>query len=76
MTAEAGIYSLRLNLYSLIDKIVRKNTGSISFGSTASPIAYSQSSGAVYKFNHVLKPYETCKEIKSFIDEYKKTLTK
>ena len=65
-----------VNVYvSLIDKIVRKNTGSISFGSTASPIAYSQSSGAVYKFNHVLMPYETCKEIKSFIDEYKKTLT-
>jgi uncharacterized membrane protein YdbT with pleckstrin-like domain len=62
-----------VNVYvSLIDKIVRKNTGSISFGSTASPIGYAQSSGAAYKFNHIAMPYETCKEIKSFIDEYKK----
>lgn len=64
-----------VNVYvSLIDKIVRKNTGSISFGSTASPIAYSQSSGAAYKFNHISNPYENCKEIKSFIDEYKKQI--
>ena len=64
-----------VNVYvSLIDKIVHKNTGSISFGSTASPIGYAQSSGSAYKFNHIVMPYETCKEIKSFIDEYKKQL--
>ena len=66
-----------VNVYvSLIDKIVRKNTGSISFGSTASPIAYSQSSAAAYKFNHIEMPYENCKEIKSFIDDYKKQVNK
>ena len=65
-----------VNVYvSLIDKIVRKNTGSISFGSTASPIAYSQSSAA-YKFSHIKMPYENCKEIKSFIDDYKKQVNK
>lgn len=61
-----------VNVYvSLIDKILRKNTGSISFGSTASPIGYGQNS-SIYKFNHIKQPYETCKEIKSFIDSYKK----
>lgn len=59
-----------VNVYvSLVDKILRKDTGSIMFGSTASPIGY-QSSG-IYKFNHIKMPYETSKEIKSFIDEYK-----
>ena len=62
-----------VNVYvSLIDKLVHKNTGSISFGSTASPIGYNQSSAAAYKFSHIANPYETYKEIKSFIDEYKK----
>lgn len=62
-----------VNVYvSLIDKLVHKNTGSISFGSTASPIGYNQSSAAAYKFSHIANPYETYKEIKSFIDDYKK----
>lgn len=61
-----------VNVYvSLIDKILRKNTGSISFGSTASPIGYGQNA-SIYKFNHIKQPYDTCKEIKSFIDNYKK----
>lgn len=51
---------------SLLDKMVRKNTGTITFGSTASPIGMNQ-----YRFAHVSVPYETCKEIKTTIDEYK-----
>lgn len=63
-----------VNVYvSLIDKILRKNTGSINFGSTASPLGAGQSA-PVYKFNHISNPYETCKEIKQYIDEYKKKL--
>ena len=63
-----------VNVYvSLLDKIVRKNTGSIIFGSTASPIG-GQNAGTGYKFSHIANPYETCKEIKSFIDEYKKQI--
>ena len=63
-----------VNVYvSLIDKIVRKDTGSIMFGSTASPIG-GQNAGAGYRFNHIKMPYETCKEVKTFIDEYKKKL--
>ena len=62
-----------VNVYvSLLDKILCKNTGSIMFGSTASPIGNSQAIG--YKFNHIKAPYETCKEVKSFIDNYKKQL--
>ena len=64
-----------VNVYvSLIDKILRKNTGTILFGSTASPLNYGQTSGTCYKFTHIKMPYETCKEVKSYIDEYKKQL--
>lgn len=51
---------------SLLDKVIKKNTGTITFGSMASPIGMNQ-----YKFAHVSAPYETCKEIKSTIDAYK-----
>ena len=61
-----------VNVYvSLIDKILRKDTGSIMFGSTASPIG-GQNAGAGYRFNNIKAPYETCKDVKSFIDKYKK----
>lgn len=64
-----------VNVYvSVIDKILRKDTGSIMFGSTASPIGYGQNAGAGYRFNHIKMPYETCKEVKSFIDNYKKKI--
>ena len=55
---------------SVIDKIVHKNTGTIGFGSMASPMG--GESGHVFKFTHIKAPYETYKEIKSVIDEYKK----
>ena len=63
-----------VNVYvSLLDKIIRKNTGSIMFGSTASPIG-GQNAGAGYRFNNIKAPYETCKDVKSFIDKYKKEI--
>lgn len=63
-----------VNVYvSLIDKILRKDTGSIMFGSTASPIG-GQNAGVGYRFNHIVAPYETCKEVKSSIDQYKKKI--
>lgn len=63
-----------VNVYvSLFDKIVCKNTGSITFGSTASPIG-GQNAGMGYSFNHISAPYESCREIKTFIDGYKKQL--
>ena len=63
-----------VNVYvSFFDKILRKDTGSIVFGSTASPIG-GQNAGLGYRFNNIVAPYETCKEIKSFIDNYKKQI--
>lgn len=59
---------------SFIDKVIKKNTGSLSFGSTASPVVASKSN--TYNFSHIVMPYETCKEIKSYIDAYKKELNK
>lgn len=60
-----------VNVYvSLFDKIIHKNTGSISFGSTASPMISSKG-GSSYNFSHIVLPYETCKEIKFYIDEFK-----
>ena len=55
---------------SLIDRVLRKNTGTIAFGSMASPM-YHSSGASSYRFAHVVMPYETCREIKEKIDEYK-----
>ncbi len=60
-----------VNVYvSLFDKIVRKNTGSVAFGSMASPM-YGENASR-YRFAHIVMPYETCKEIKSQVDAFKK----
>ena len=59
---------------SLLDKILKKNTGSLSFGSTASPVVNAKTS--TYNFSHIVAPYETCKEVKSYIDAYKKEINK
>ncbi|MBQ8425753.1 MAG: PH domain-containing protein [Clostridia bacterium] len=55
---------------SLLDKMTGKDTGAVCFGSTASPMI-SMYGGSYYRFNHIDKPYETCKEIKLAIDNYK-----
>ena len=53
---------------SFIDKIARKNTGTLRFGNMSSPI----SNGAgMFSFAHVERPYELYKEIKQIIDEAK-----
>ena len=53
---------------TLLDKIVRKNTGTIVFGSMASPISQNN---FMFKFAHIVNPYETYKEIKNVIDDFK-----
>ena len=62
-----------VNVYvSFFDKLVKKNTGSLKFGSKASPmISYGNVSGG-YRFTHIEKPYEIYKEIKEYIDTAKK----
>ena len=62
-----------VNVYvSPLDKLLKRNTGTIMFGSMSSPIqSYNGSAGAAYKFTHIVDPYSTYREIKSKIDEYK-----
>lgn len=57
---------------SLLDKIICKNTGTIVFGSMASPI----NNAGVFRYTHIVDPYNTYKEIKSVIDEHKSNVGK
>ena len=52
-----------------IDKLLHKNTGSIAFGSMASPMT--NQAGAKFNFSYIKNPYETDKEIKEIIDTHK-----
>ena len=62
---------------SLLDKLLKKNTGSITFGSMASPMMSSSNHGAnSYIFSHIVAPYENYKEIKNVIDDYKESKNK
>lgn len=54
---------------SWVDKLLRKNTGSLAFGSMASPLTTSAASK--FNFLYIQNPYVTYKEIKSIIDESK-----
>lgn len=53
---------------SWADKLLKKNTGMISFGSMASPMM--NSIGTTFVFSYLNNPYETYKEIKKIINEY------
>ena len=56
---------------SVLDKILNIDTGTICFGSTASPMI-AVKGGSYYRFSHINVPYESCKEIKSAIDNFKR----
>lgn len=57
---------------SLLDKMLNKNTGSIRFGSMASPmVSANGEAGNPYRFANILAPYDTYRELKDVIDEYK-----
>ncbi|MBQ9480635.1 MAG: PH domain-containing protein [Clostridia bacterium] len=54
---------------SVIDKLLRKNTGTITFGSMASPLINNGNAQAAgYKFADIVAPYETYKELKEVIE--------
>ena len=53
---------------TLFDKILRKGTGSIRFGSTASPLMNANNVNN-FMFASIENPYEIYKEIKSFISK-------
>ncbi|NLN50544.1 MAG: hypothetical protein GX149_02850 [Acholeplasmataceae bacterium] len=52
----------------LSDKIVRRNTGSLRFGSQASPLA---PQGALFRFSGIEDPYVVYRSIKKYIDSVK-----
>lgn len=61
-----GVVTVNVNI---LDKIINKNTGTISYGSMASPVG--GQNGPMFRFANIINPYETYKEIKGVIDEYK-----
>ena len=56
---------------NVLDKILRRNTGSILFASPASPVVGGGGTASPYAFKHILKPYDTLREIKERIDKVK-----
>ena len=52
-----------------VDKVLKQETGTITFGSMSSPMATSKAVG--YNFSHVEKPYELYKEMKQIVEEVK-----
>ena len=54
---------------TLLDKIVHKKTGNISFGSMASPMGYANSRYSSYRFSNIVLPYDEYKIIKNLIAE-------
>jgi len=53
---------------SLLDKLLRKNTGTLKYGSMSSPI---NNQTSTYVFAHISNPYENYKKIKECIDDCK-----
>ena len=51
------------------DKIMKPNTGTISFASAASPMMEKQ--GSSYYFAHIENPYETYRKIKEYSSTYR-----
>ena len=59
---------------SVLDKIAKKNTGTINFGSPTRPILAVQGGrmGSTFKFVYILDPYAVAKELKAMVDSKKK----
>jgi len=51
-----------------LDKLLHSNTGTLSFGSMASPMV--NNNVAKFTFSYIKNPYEEYKEIKQIIDEH------
>ena len=61
-----GALNVRVGFW---DKVLKQETGTITFGSMSSPMASSKAVG--YNFAHVEKPYELYKEMKQVVEEVK-----
>ena len=64
------IGSINVNV-GIYDKMIKPNTGTISFGSFAAPITVGNGLSLSFNFSCVDEPYEVFKKIKSLIDETK-----
>ena len=56
---------------SLLDKLVKPETGTISFASAASPVYQNTKGISQYVFTSIDKPYDVYKRIKEYFDNYK-----
>lgn len=54
---------------TMVDKLLRRNTGTIAFGSMASPMTTQNASK--FNFPFVYDPYRVYKEVKGYIDQKK-----
>ena len=61
-----GALSVNVNI---VDKLLHKNTGTISFGSMASPMTVQNA--AKFSFSFIHDPYQVYKEVKVYIDQKK-----
>jgi len=61
---------------TFLDKILGRNTGNIRFGSPASPVGNIKNGLNPYAFKHIVKPYDTLREIKEYIDVAEHVMTK
>lgn len=61
-----GALSVNVNI---IDKLLHKNTGTIAFGSMASPMTMQNASK--FSFSFISDPYQIYKEVKVYIDQKK-----
>lgn len=55
----------------VVDKLFKLNTGTIRFGSQASPMTNQQGSTSMFIFDGITDPYEVYREIKKYIDTTK-----
>ena len=62
------IGALSVNV-GMVDKILHKNTGTVAFGSMASPMAAQTATKFNFAYSH--NPYEIYKEVKAYIDQKK-----
>jgi hypothetical protein len=65
-----GALSVNVNI---VDKLLHKNTGTIAFGSMASPMTMQNASKFSFSFIH--DPYQIYKEVKVYIDQKKNSET-
>lgn len=71
-TLEMKMISTVLVNVGLFDKMVKPNTGTISFGSSATPIGVSNGKGGVgFSFSFIDDAYQTYREVKEVINSHR-----